>query len=32
VNNAAIDGPQLPTVEYPEKDFDDVMETNVKGV
>jgi NAD(P)-dependent dehydrogenase (short-subunit alcohol dehydrogenase family) len=32
VNNAAIDGPQLPTVQYPEKDFDDVMQTNVKGV
>jgi len=32
VNNAAIDGPQAPTADYPEKDFDDVLATNVKGV
>jgi NAD(P)-dependent dehydrogenase (short-subunit alcohol dehydrogenase family) len=32
VNNAAIDGPQAHTADYPEQDFDDVIAINVKGV
>ena len=32
VNNAALDGPQIPTADYPEEVFDEVIATNVKGV
>ncbi len=31
-NNAGIDGPLAPTADYPEADFDRVMDVNVKGV
>ena len=31
-NNAGIDGPLRPTVDYPEADFDRVIAVNLKGV
>jgi NAD(P)-dependent dehydrogenase (short-subunit alcohol dehydrogenase family) len=32
INNAAVDGPQALTVDYPEESYDEVMAINAKGV
>lgn len=31
-NNAGVDGPLVPTAEYPEAEFDEVLAINLKGV